>query len=134
MRRVIGSAALAIGLLPAAAAAQQPDPAVVPAPELVQGTPAWPQTSQDLAPPQNSPYARLFKAPELREKSLRLREQLQAPSQHDFQSPPAGSHRVICGMTVIQVDPSVDPRMVIPRVDDGTRPAIRTITPPVCRE
>jgi hypothetical protein len=42
--------------------------------------------------------------------------------------------RIVCGMTVIQADPSVDPKMVIPAPPNSDQFRIRRITPPVCVE
>ena len=124
MRHVFGLAALTISLVPAPAAAQQTKAAVPPEPAPQRAQLAGPEVRLDTQP-QKGPYARLFTAPEIEIQPQRQEPQVQ---------PQPKSPRVVCGMTVIQADPSVDPRMVIPRVDDGPRHAIRTITPPVCRE
>ncbi len=50
-----------------------------------------------------------------------------APDPSDVRLAP----RVICGMTVVPVTPSSDPRMVRP-VPSDTRYHLRSIAPPVC--
>jgi len=49
------------------------------------------------------------------------------------QSPAAAGPEIKCGMTVIPVDPSIDPRMVIPPLPSTTKYTIRAIEPPLCR-
>lgn len=38
-----------------------------------------------------------------------------------------------CGMTLIPVDPKIDPRMAKPQADGSTRFTIRAVEPPICR-
>jgi hypothetical protein len=73
--------------------------------------------------PRANPYAKLFVTEDalkkaLAEKTARL---------------PAKS-RVVCGMTVIEADPSIDPKIAatLPQ-DDKTRYTIRAVDPPICR-
>ena len=40
--------------------------------------------------------------------------------------------QVVCGMTVIPADPSVDPTMVLPPKNDGVKYTIRAVPPPIC--
>jgi len=39
---------------------------------------------------------------------------------------------VVCGMTIIPADPSLDPKMLFPRKADGVDYKLRVITPPTC--
>jgi len=41
--------------------------------------------------------------------------------------------KVVCGMTVIPADPSIDPKFVIRRPDTATTYTIRTVQPAICR-
>jgi hypothetical protein len=41
--------------------------------------------------------------------------------------------RVVCGMTVIPADPSIDPKIRIKREDSQTRYTIRAVPPPICK-
>jgi hypothetical protein len=133
MRKVLGAAAIAIGLSSAVPAAQPQSPTAAPALPAEQPPKTRavePETQHGLATPapRKDPYARLFTSP-----PSHAEAQLAAVEQLAGQPP--NSRRVVCGMTVIHTDPSVDRGMVIPRVDDATaRPAVRAITPPVCRE
>lgn len=45
----------------------------------------------------------------------------------------AAQPRTVCGMTIIPADPSIVPRMLVPRRADGVDYKIRTIAPPICR-
>lgn len=40
--------------------------------------------------------------------------------------------RILCGMTVIEVTPDVDPTMVVPLPEDGPRFSARRIRPSIC--
>jgi hypothetical protein len=48
-------------------------------------------------------------------------------------APSAAGPEIKCGMTIIPVDPSIDPRMVMPPLPSTTKYAIRAIDPPLCR-
>lgn len=39
---------------------------------------------------------------------------------------------VVCGMTIIPADPSIDPKMLFPRKADGVDYKLRVITPTIC--
>jgi hypothetical protein len=41
--------------------------------------------------------------------------------------------RVVCGMTIVPVDPGIDPKMAATPQPTGTRYAIRAIQPPMCK-
>jgi hypothetical protein len=71
-----------------------------------------------------NPYQQLFEAREA------LRQALADASQH---AAPAPKKKIVCGMTVIEVGPEIDPKMgVTPPKDDRVRYTIRAIEPPVC--
>ena len=55
------------------------------------------------------------------------------PAQPPAAQQPAPKRRVVCGLTVIEVDKSIDPKMVR-ESKDATRPSptIRAVEPPVC--
>jgi len=82
-----------------------------------------------LLPPQpkvrRDPYGRLFEAPVLTP-TTPVRG-LSAPL------PGTGQPRVVCGMTLIPIDPSVDPKIYVEPRRSDTRFTIRAIPPPVCR-
>lgn len=71
----------------------------------------------------NSPYSKLFQPSETK-----------TPSADAAAAADKGKPRVVCGMTVIPLDPNVDPKMIriVPQQGD-TRHTIRAITPPVCK-
>jgi hypothetical protein len=43
-------------------------------------------------------------------------------------------HRVVCGMTVVQGDSSVDAHILLTVPQPNGRPTIRTVHPPACRQ
>jgi hypothetical protein len=72
-----------------------------------------------------NPYGRLFEPPDLR--ATTPVPQFSAPR------PETSRPRIVCGMTMIPIDPNVDPKIhVRPRQSD-TRYTIRAIPPPVCK-
>jgi hypothetical protein len=46
---------------------------------------------------------------------------------------PAAKPKVLCGMTVIPADPSIDPKFTIAPPDRQTKYTIRAIEPPICK-
>ena len=43
--------------------------------------------------------------------------------------------RIVCGMTVVQVTPDADPKMVMsPKPDSNVEYKIRVVSPRICRE
>jgi hypothetical protein len=54
-----------------------------------------------------------------------LKPAVQAPS-------PAAQPKVVCGMTIVPVDPSIDARMIVPRASGGVDYTLRKIEPPIC--
>ncbi len=46
----------------------------------------------------------------------------------------APQSRIVCGMTVIQADPTLDPKMVIRAPENGPDQKIVRIEPPACHE
>jgi hypothetical protein len=128
MRTVLGVTIVAIGLLPALVAAQQPDPAVPSAPPIERGQlpTVELQATDPAAAPQKTPFSRLFMGP-----SAKAQPHPQGAREVTVRP---NSTRVVCGMTVIQADPSVDPRIALQVPENGQRHAIRRIRPPVCTE
>ena len=81
------------------------------------------QQVQSPAPSRPTPYNKLFQLQPLEQVARAQREaaaRLTAP-------------RVVCGMTLIPVDPAIDPKMVIQPKAGDTRYTIRAIEPPICR-
>jgi hypothetical protein len=77
-----------------------------------------------LRPPDaNNPYRRLFEA----------RQGLEAALQQQVKTVPVPKRKVVCGMTVIEADPSIDPRMAVtPPAKGNAEHTIRAIDPPHC--
>ena len=72
-----------------------------------------------------TPYARLFEAREALNKAL---------PEKTAALPSAPKRTVVCGMTVIEATPSLDPQIgVTPLKDQKTRFTIRAVEPPICR-
>ena len=75
--------------------------------------------------PASDPYGRLFAA----QQALK-----QAAAKASAPLAAAPKTRVVCGMTVIEVGPALDPKMgVTPPKDAGVRYTIRAIEPPICK-
>jgi hypothetical protein len=72
-----------------------------------------------------NPYSRLFEVPDLRTTTPVRR--LSAPLLETSQP------RVVCGMTLIPIDPNVDPKIYVEPRRSDTRYSIRAIPPPVCK-
>jgi hypothetical protein len=82
-------------------------------------------------PPQKDPFSRLFQEPAIPQTP----PERQAPPDPDpGLKTPADQARVVCGLRVIPVDPTVDPKMRIAVPDTGIDYKIRRIQPPVCKE
>lgn len=71
--------------------------------------------SQSANPPRKNPFSKLF-APDPK------------PQPRE-----AGKPTVVCGMTLIPADPSIDPKIVVAPQRGNTRFTIRAVPPPVCR-
>ena len=71
----------------------------------------------------SDPYKKLFQPQDLR---------AAARAQQD-KSPQPARPNVVCGMTVIPTDPSIDPKMIERPKDDNTRYTIRAVPPPACK-
>ena len=82
-------------------------------PALAQQKPAWKR--------QPTPYRGLFQTEDLRATAKKAQEA------------PASQPRVVCGMSVIPMDPNIDPKIFIERKPDDTRYTIRSIPPLACR-
>jgi hypothetical protein len=75
----------------------------------------------------SSPYSKLF------EVRSALTQAVQQEAQQAAQAAGAPKTRVVCGMTIIEVGPELDPKMAVsPPKDDNVRYTIRAIDPPVC--
>lgn len=85
---------------------------------------AAPTFAEQAPTPRQNPYSRLFQARELLKQALEEKRQQQS----------APKSRVVCGMTVIEANPSIDPKMAveIPK-DNKTRHTIRAVEPPICK-
>ncbi len=44
-----------------------------------------------------------------------------------------GKSRVVCGLTVFQADPSIDPKFVLKPLDRNVKYTMRTIEPSICK-
>lgn len=72
-------------------------------------------------------YSRLFQVPD-------LETQTPTPSISVATPPPNMKQpRVVCGMTVIPADPSIDPEMSADPRRSDTQYSMRTMQPPVCK-
>jgi hypothetical protein len=79
-----------------------------------------------LFPSTPSPYDGVF-GEKLRHAQRLLRERVQEVA-------PAPQQRTVCGMTVIQADPTIDPKMVLRAPENGPDHKIIRIEPPACHE
>jgi hypothetical protein len=70
-----------------------------------------------LRPTQPNPYRKLF-APQ---PAVKLSSAVTAPKS-----------RIVCGMTIVEGDPKIDPKFVMPPKSDGVDHKIRAIAPPTC--
>jgi hypothetical protein len=70
--------------------------------------------------PSKDPYRQLFEA-----KALKKAVENAAPKADRQPS-------VVCGMTIVPADRSIDPKMLFPRKADGADYKIRVLTPPIC--
>ena len=82
---------------------------------------AAPAIAGQHAPNKSNPYRNLFK-----EQSA-LQKAVQAAAPKADPKP-----TVVCGMTIVPADPSIDPKMLVPRKADGVDYTIRVITPAIC--
>ena len=70
-------------------------------------------------PSSSKPYRQLFEVPG-------LETSVKRPA-------PIATPRVVCGMTIIPADPSVDPKILVAPPREDTRHTPRVIPPPVCK-
>ena len=82
------------------------------------------QAGQQPAPTRPAPYKKLFQ--------LQPLEQV-ARAQRREEAARSTAPRVVCGMTLIPVDPAIDPKMAIAPKNEDTRYTIRAIEPPICK-
>ena len=95
-----------------------------------QGTVPAPQVSdKGLVPQGKDPYAKVFQT--LQDDKARQDLRDVTPSRW----PNAARPRVVCGMVVVPVKPSADPKMVV-QPKPGAKPeySIRKIAPQICNE
>jgi hypothetical protein len=92
------------------------------------------QTTADPSSTARLGALRAAQAPNPYSKLFETRQALQQALQDKTAAlTPAPKRRVVCGMTVIEVGPDVDPKMgVTPPKDEKTRFTIRAVDPPVC--
>ena len=87
------------------------------------------QTTPFTAPNRKpDPYSQLFTDRRPDNLQAKAQEQLRNALQQRAQQP-----QVVCGMTIIPIDPSVDPKIVVPRPPSDTTYTMRLIPPPICR-
>ena len=103
--------------------------ATVAVPVLAEQAPSTPPAGIQLGasrPAQAAtPYARLFETQEALKKALQEKSAGLAS---------APKSKIVCGMTVIEVGPALDPKMAVtPPKDSKTRFTIRAIDPPICK-
>jgi hypothetical protein len=90
---------------------------------------ATPQLSGNgIVPDAKEPYAKMFRALQ----DARARQDLKNPTPSTSSSQKT---RVVCGMVVVPVTPSADPKMVVQqKKDPKLEYSIRKIPPQVCNE
>lgn len=76
------------------------------------------------------PFERLFAPPAELDPRFRLQLEAARRTLKDVES--GSSRRFICGMPVLQADPTVDPTSIVRPPETGTRFEIRTVLP-TCR-
>jgi hypothetical protein len=87
-----------------------------------------PEGSSTIVPtPKKKPFADIFSTPGVTRRDARIAPPAIAPV------PPANP-RVICGMTVWQTDPNVDPKIRLSVPDSGRDFKIRRIRPSACAD
>jgi len=127
---------LVLGLLIAAAASQGParPPAADPA---VPGLEAPVVSGVDQAPEPSTPFRNLFgkaASEPRRQERLRARERLEETLATLPQGVAGGRPKVVCGMVVMQADPTVDAGMIQRPRESTTTMHIRKIPPAACAE
>ena len=114
-----------MGMTLGARGAQVPtvqEPATQPAPESA--TNPW------LVPPGKDPFDHIFVSPRTQEGRIPG-----GPLMRDMTRFSDAQPRIVCGMTVVQVTPDADPKMVMsPKPDSKVEYKIRVVSPRVCRE
>jgi len=76
------------------------------------------------------PYLNLFGAPD--RPRVPVSSPDPTPNGRSNQSPTSGEPRVVCGMTIIPVDPAVDPGVHVTPPDAGTEYTMRVLKLPIC--
>lgn len=76
------------------------------------------------------PYHNLFGVPD--RPTLRWPNADPAPNDRSNPSPASGQPRVVCGMTIVPVNPAIDAEIHLKRPDAGTEYTMRTLKPPMC--
>ena len=100
-------------------------------------TPEQGKQPREQAPPIDlSPSAPLAPSPTVPgEKAFgQLFEQAQEPAARQALANQKPGRKIVCGMVVIEADPSIDPKILVPPPADPGTSKIRRIVPPVCVE
>jgi hypothetical protein len=110
------------------AAATQPQvPSAKPDEPSVMTPPATPPSRKD-------PFGRLFRDPNIPQTPPEWHQPQAAPHVRPQDAGETPKPRVVCGLRIIPLDPSVDPKMRIPVPDTGVDFKIRRLNPPVCTD
>jgi hypothetical protein len=98
-------------------------------PEAASQAAVIPVTSgRQSAPNKGGPFAKLFVPPQETKKRVQLYPQ--GARQQTLQTAP----KIVCGMTVLPADPTVDPKMIQRPSETTVTAFIRRIPPPTCSE
>ena len=100
-------------------------------------TPEQRKQPPEQAPPIDlSPSAPLAPSPAVPDEKAfgQLFKQKQQPESHQTLPNKKPETRIVCGMVVIEADPSIDPKILVPPPADPGTSKIRRIVPPVCVE
>lgn len=91
--------------------------------------------------PSKEPFNKLFVEPGDRKPARNDHSGLEAKVRSElvknvqsFRDAPSQKPRVVCGLTVIAADPTIDPKIRMPIPDDGVDFKIRRLRPPLCNE
>jgi hypothetical protein len=103
----------------------QPPPSQQPAREQAQEHPTSGRQSLLMRPSTTDPFGNLF---------MTRVDRLDAKIRSQGANPPAPNPRIICGLTVWQVDPAIDPGIRVEAPDRGVDFKIRRIVPETCRQ
>jgi hypothetical protein len=74
-----------------------------------------------LRPAQSNPYGKLFAA-----------RSFEQPTR-DPRAPDQPKRRVVCGLTIVHGDPTIDPKFAVANRNDAVDYTLRIIDPPTCK-